>query len=309
MNLKGYQTSALENVRRYLSLLADWRDKAREVPELFFPETAWEKADIPRAYKKRKDGLGRPLPAFCLKDPTGGGKTLLAVKAVDLVQSIYLKRRTGLVLWIVPSNAIYLQTFRQLKDKAHPSRQCLDMSSGGHTLVIEKTDPFTPRDVEENLVVLLLMLPSANRQTKETLRMFQDSGGFQSFFPTDDTLQAHEALLAKVKNLDTFEKTAGFWGRQIKTSLGNALRCLNPLVILDEGHKAYSELARKTLEGFNPSLIIELSATPSDESNLLVNISGRALNDEDMITLYLHLITKASGDCTYTLRCAFFNVK
>ena len=306
MQLKGYQTTALEVVRGYLTLLAEWRDKARDMPELFFPETAWDKLGMPRSYRsRRRDGLGRPLPNFCLKIPTGGGKTLLAVKAVDLAQSIYLKRRMGLVLWIVPSNAIYIQTLRQLEDKAHPYRQFLDMASGGHTMVLEKTDRFTPQDTEENLAILLLMLPAANRQTKETLRMFQDSGGFQSFFHPEDDAQAHEALLGRVKNLDTFEQMAGFWGRQIKTSLGNVLRLLNPLVIFDEGHKAYSELAQKTVEGFNPSLIVELSATPSKESNNLVDISGRALHDEEMIKLDLHVINKASWDWKDTLRSAF----
>ncbi len=311
MQLKGYQTTTLSTVRGYLTHLSEWRDKAFGAPEfdIFFPEKAWEKAEIPHTYHKRKDGLGRPLPTFCLKIPTGGGKTLLAVKAVDLVNSLYLKRRAGLVLWIVPSSAIYTQTFRQLKDKAHPYRQFLDMSSGGHTMVLEKTDRFTPNDTEENLVILLLMLPSANRQTKETLRMFQDSGGFQAFFPSDDDLQKHEALLAKIKNMDTFEKTAGFWGRQIKTSLGNTLRCLNPLVILDEGHKAYSTLAQETLRNFNPSLIVELSATPSEESNILVDISGRALHDEEMIKLDLHLINKASVDWKDTLRAGFAKQK
>lgn len=306
MQLKTYQSTTLDTVRGYLTLLAEWRDKAHGMPELCFPETAWEKAGVPRVYHKRKDGLGRHLPTFCLKVPTGGGKTLLAVKTVDLAQSLYLKRRAGLVLWIVPSNAIYTQTLRQLKDKAHPYRQFLDMSSGGHTMVLEKTDHFAPKDVEENLVVLMLMLPSANRQTKETLRMFQDSGGFQSFFPSDDDAKAHESLLAQVKNLDIFEKTAGFWGRQIKTSLGNTLRRLNPLVILDEGHKAYSELAKETLQTFNPALIVELSATPDKtQSNILVDIPGRTLNDEDMIKLDLHLINKVSWDWKDTLRSAF----
>ena len=42
-------------------------------------------------------------------------------------------------------------------------------------------DHFKPADVAESLCVLLLMLPSANRQTRETLRLFQDSGGFDEF--------------------------------------------------------------------------------------------------------------------------------
>jgi len=111
----------------------------------------------------------------------------------------------------------------------------------------------------------MLMLPSANRLTKETLRMFKDSGGYDAFFPPDDDPAAHAALLQRVPNLDTFEQATGFWGRQIKTSLGNTLRLLHPLVILDEGHKAYSAGARATLEGFNPSVVVELSATPPEE--------------------------------------------
>jgi type III restriction enzyme len=84
----------------------------------------------------------------------------------------------------------------------------------------------------------MLMLPSANRQTKEQLRMFRDSGGFDQFFPRDDDQRGHAELLAKIPTLHTFEKESGFWGRQIKTSLGNTLQLLNPLIILDEGHKA-----------------------------------------------------------------------
>jgi len=43
-------------------------------------------------------------------------------------------------------------------------------------LILEKTDGFTPQDVDEHLCVLLLMLPSASRANKEALRMFKDAG-------------------------------------------------------------------------------------------------------------------------------------
>ena len=56
---------------------------------------------------------------------------------------------------------------------------------GLDTLVLEKQSGFAPADVQENLCVLMLMLPSANRQTKEQLRMFRDSGGFDRFNGTD----------------------------------------------------------------------------------------------------------------------------
>jgi type III restriction enzyme len=306
MQLKEYQQRALTEIRSYLEHLADWRKKAESNPELEidFPSKAWEKALISRRYISRKNGLGQPLPTFCMKIPTGGGKTFLAIKTVDLVNMIYRKQKTGLVLWIVPTTQIYRQTIQNLKDRDHPYRQHLDLASGAHTLILEKTDRFSPQDVQENLVVLMLMLPSANRKTKETLRVFKDSGGFQDFFPSDDDIRGQENLLKRFPNLDTYEKESGYWGKQVKTSLGNTLRLLSPLIILDEGHKAYSAGAQQTLHGFNPCLIVELSATPV-QSNVLVDITGRELHREEMIKLDLHVVNKASPDWKDSLLAGF----
>ena len=307
MVLKEYQKRTLATVREFLEGLAEWRGRAAAAldidPELDFDwvRKAWEKSVPARIYHPRRNGLGEPLPAFCLKIPTGGGKTLLATKVVDLVNTHYRKRQTGLVLWIVPTTQIYNQTLKALKDRDHPYRQQLDMASAGRTLTLEKTSGFGPRDVRENLCVLLLMLPSANRETREQLRMFRDSGGFDRFFPADDDVAAHRRLLDEVPNLDTFEQEGGFWGRHAKTSLGNTLRLLRPLIILDEGHKAYSRNARGTLEGFNPCMIVELSATPPKGANVLVDIRGRELNEEEMIKLDLHIRNSASTSWKHTL--------
>ena len=306
MILKDYQQRALATVRNFLEEVAAWRkkDAAARVqdPDWGFDwvERAWTKSAFGQPYSSRRNGLGEPLPSFCLKIPTGGGKTLLATRVIDLVNSHFRQSRRGLVLWIVPTTQIYNQTLKALKDRDHPYRQQLDLSSGQRTLILEKTMAFGPRDVAENLCVLLLMLPSANRQTKETLRMFRDSGGFDRFFPADDDYRAHAKLLDEFPNLDTFE-AAGLWGRNIKTSLGNTVRVLRPLIILDEGHKAYSANAKATLEGFNPCMIVELSATPTKSANVLVEILGRELNAEEMIKLDLHIRNKASSDWRDTL--------
>jgi len=303
MELKEYQLRALSEVKTYFDLLADWKKKAGQIPdaEIDFPAKAWEKARIGGSYRPRKNGIDQALPNFCLKIPTGGGKTLLAIKIIDLVNMVCRKKKTGLILWIVPTTQIYRQTIRNLKDRDHPYRQHLDLATGGCTVILEKTDRFSPLDVEENLVVLMLMLPSANRETKETLKVFKDSGGFQDFFPAEDDVQGQEKILQDIPNLDTYEKENGFWGKQIKTSLGNTLRTLSPMIILDEGHKAYSEGAQNTLRGFNPCLIAELSATPSKQSNILVDISGRELHREEMIKLDLHVVNKVSPDWKDTL--------
>ena len=307
MILKEYQKRTLGTVHDFLEDLAKWRkadgDARSQNPDWGFDwvQRAWSKTVPGRICIPRRNGLGDHLPTFCLKVPTGGGKTFLATKVIDLVNVHFRQSQRGLVLWIVPTTQIYNQTFKALKDRDHPYRQQIDLASGQRTLILEKTTAFGPHDVAENLCILLLMLPSANRQTKDTLRMFRDSGGFDRFFPPDDDSPAHAKMLEEYPNLDTFEQTTGFWGRYIKTSLGNTVRLLRPLIILDEGHKAYSANAKATLEGFNPCMIVELSATPAKGANVLVEIRGQELNAEEMIKLDLHILNKASNDWRDTL--------
>ena len=123
MELKEYQVRALTEVKACFEFLADWQKKSEQIAEqigeagIDFPVKAWEKAGIVRSYMPRKNGIGEPLPNFCLKIPTGGGKTFLAVKMIDLVNMVYRKKKTGLVLWIVPTTQIYRQTIQSLKDR------------------------------------------------------------------------------------------------------------------------------------------------------------------------------------------------
>jgi type III restriction enzyme len=306
MELKEYQKKTLETVKLYLDALAEFKaknDKAVEKdPELSFnfPLKAWEKV-IGRTYYSKKNGLDEELPDFYIKIPTGGGKTVLACHTIDLINKIYLKKQTGIVLWIVPTTQIYRQTLANLKNREHPYRQVLDISSGGRTEILEKTDKFSALDIKENLVVMLLMLPSASRQNKEVLKVFKDSGSFMDFFPQEDDRAGNEKLLKQFPNLHYFGDEIGFFGKIVKTSLGNTLRILEPIIIIDEGHKAYSEIAQKTIRDFNPSIVVELSATPPQNSNNLVNISGQELNLEEMIKLDLHITNKAELDWQNTM--------
>lgn len=306
MKLKAYQARAMDEVRAYLEHLYERRAKLRDGDGYLadFAESAWEKCGVGRTYVKRKDGLGRPLPVFCLKVPTGGGKTLLAVKTIDLVQALYRRRSTGLVVWITPTLQIYRQTLQALRDRDHPYRQHLDQVSAGRTLIVEKGDRITPADTDENMVILMLMLPSASRANKEALRMFRDSGGFAEFFPPEEDWKAHAALLKANPKLDAFGEGGLPGTRLVKTSLGNVIRLQEALFIVDEGHRAYSEQAQSTLRDLNPCLIVELSATPPKEANKLVAISGRELLHEEMIKLDLHIVNKESTHWQDTLRAA-----
>jgi len=311
MELKEYQKKVTDKLKEYLSALSEFKDKYEKAiefdPEMAmdynFPRKAWEKS-VGNIYHSSTNGIGKPLPELYLKVPTGGGKTFLACHTIDLVNKTYLKKQTGLVLWIVPTTQIYRQTIANLRNREHPYRQVLDISSGGRTLIKEKTDHFNRLDTEENLVILMLMLPSANRQNKETLKIFQDSGAFTDFFPPEDNYEANEALLKQISNLDFFGEQDEAFGRTLKTSMGNTLKVLQPIVIIDEGHKAYSDNARNTIRNFNPKMLIELSATPPKNTNKLLEITGRELNEEEMIKLDIHLTNKSSLDWKDTMLCS-----
>jgi type III restriction enzyme len=216
------------------------------------------------------------------------------------------------VLWVVPSDAIYRQTWKHLANREHPYRQMLERASGGRVKMLEKMDAFTLADTQNFLCIMVLMLPSAARKSKETLRMFRDSGKFPSFYPAEDDSNANRELLEKVPNLALNDLADLGWqdgvapgSLSIKQSLGNTLRLLRPVVIIDEGHKAYSDTARSTVSEFNPRFILELSATPNPngkhQSNVLVNVSGTALKDEQMIKLPINLINVEAAGWKHTL--------
>ncbi len=299
MKLKLYQELTLERLQKYLRALDAACAKSPQAVAMGidyeWDRQAWKDAGITSSYTPHKNGLGEPLPFICFKVPTGGGKTLLAVHAIGTINALYRHSQTGLVLWIVPTTQIYNQTYKALRDKAHPYRQQLDIASGGRTLILEKDQRFSPEDVRANLVVMMLMLPSANRQNRETLKIFQDSPGFEAFFPEEDQYQEHKALRERVTNLDAYAKETVLGGA-VKSSLGNTLRLLKPLIVLDEGHKAYSAQAQATLTGFNPCFILELTATPSPQSNRLVNIGGQEVLREGMIKLPINVHARASAD-------------
>lgn len=329
-----YQDRVIKTLDAYLDLLKEKKVRADKVAALAaqdpdlglaipdFAKEAWEamkaagklpasRAAIP--FSLRMDGCGRPVPNAVLKVPTGGGKTWLAVSAVSRVMGRYLDRNTGFVLWIVPNEAIYTQTLKHLKDRQHPYRQALDRAAAGRVKIMEKTDRLDARDVETNLCVMLLMLQSANRETQDSLKMFQDRGDVHGFFPPEGEQQAHQAAIDRTPNLSAY--TGMF--PMVKDSLGNALRIIRPVVVMDEGHRAISDLAFGTLYGFNPCFVLELTATPQDVqprggrnpregryANVLVEVTGRELDREGMIKMPLNLDPRQGNDWKASLNAA-----
>jgi type III restriction enzyme len=319
--LKTHQAQA-EPIVQALRAMENAHDLLREASD--FPKKTWNALKsqglLPPAfagqpYSSRFDGADRAIPNVCLKVPTGGGKTLLAAASVGRVFSSYLNRHTGLVLWIVPNEAIYRQTLKTLANRDHPYRQMLNTAGAGRVKILEKDSPLTRLDVDSHLCVMLLMLQSAARkdEAQRKLKAFRDRGNVLGFTPREDDMEAHWQLLQAVPNLDAYTS----WGTSqaearatkgsiVKSSLGNVLRLVRPMVVIDEGHHAYSENALRTLDGFNPCFMLELSATPrvtSDKSgkamsgsNILVDVRGTDLELAEMIKLPINVDLRGWSD-------------
>ncbi|MDQ1266507.1 MAG: type restriction enzyme, partial [Bacteroidota bacterium] len=299
MYLKNYQKKVVIELKTFFTKARETKDTfetaRKALPKEMRHTLNWVQTAFQNTGKEYMDkpnnGLGEYYPRIVMKVPTGGGKTMLAVESIREFQNIFARRRSGLVVWIVPSETIYSQTIAKLRDKANPLRQLLDQASGNRTLILEKGQRLTTNDINENLVILFIMIQSISRHNgKEALKVFQDSGGFESFFPSDNRFDLHGELKESCPNLDLLSEI----GPIVKTSLGNAIRLSKPFIIIDEIHKVFSEMARGTMDGLNPEMVLGLTATPKKEMNILVSIKGIELKDEEMIKLDMHIIPPAS---------------
>ena len=335
-----YQARALAALDDYLERLGEERDKADQVAAVIaanpgleislpdFPAKAWERlaADkgVPagRAYSPRASGDGQPVPNITFKVPTGGGKTYLACASLSRIFGRYLGANTGMVLWIVPNEAIYTQTLKALRDRDHAYRQMLDRASANRTIILEKGDPLHRADLDASLCVMVLMLQSSNRENQDSLRLFRDRGDVHGFVPPDGEQDAHKALLNAIPNLSIYDLGEGTvaWP-MVKASMGNAMRIVRPVVVMDEGQRAVSDLAFSTLYGFNPRFVLELSATPKDvaarpatatrpalparPANILCEITGRELEIEGMIKMPMNVAPLPAGEWQTTLQAAW----
>jgi len=302
MYLKNYQLKVLKNIKNFLSTAKETKlaiEKAKDkLPAEVGKNLNWVQSTFQSLNISYKDqtinGLGENYPRVIMKVPTGGGKTLLAVEAIREYQNLFFQKKTGLVVWIVPSESIYAQTIKKLKDKGHFLRQLIDQCSGGNTLILEKGQKLTTKDIEENLVILFIMIQSISRKNnKEALRVFQDSGGYESFFPSDNRYDLHKKLLEKIPNLDHISYL-GTDNPLIKTSLGNAIRASKPFIIIDEIHKVFTPTAKKTIDNLNPEFVLGLTATPKNNMNIISSVTGLELKEEEMVKLDMHILPPSS---------------
>jgi len=272
MELKKYQQKTLDELEKYIAEMKKYdTEKAAGVAFMI---------RVDKTYNWVQE-LGRS-PFVCIKVPTGGGKTLIAAHSVGIIFKDYLGERSdkGLAMWFVPSDAIKTQTLGNLRDRKHPYREVLDQRFDNAVKVFDLAEAKAIKkdDLTDNLCIVVSTLSAFRRTDKEWLKAYQDNGALMPHF--EGLNSADFDFLDKDKE------------KEIIYSLANVIKLHNPLVIVDEGHNIQTELSFEMLKGLNPAFVLEFTATPKGQSNVLVNISAIELKKEKMIKMPIYLANK-----------------
>ena len=273
--LKEYQQRCLSELGAYFRRIIAFQTIS-EKPE----KMAFEEADGRAPYRQVKELPG--LPYVCLRVPTGGGKTVMASHAVGVACKEYLRSERCLVFWLAPTTQIVSQTIKALQDKRHPYRQALDATFGGRVTIMDLASAVTslkPADLSADTVVIVSTIQAPRVGDKEGRKVYTDDNGY---------LMAHFDNL-QPGQLNVLDKTET--GKPA-CSLANVFKLHRPVVVVDEAHNDRTGLSFETLARFNPSCIIELTATPAPDSNVLTSVSASELKAEEMIKLPIRLHTR-----------------
>lgn len=278
MELKTYQKQVMDDLSIYLkylnqdnNILTAWKNY-------------WQDKDISvglggvPAYKSAIPGV----PHVCMKVPTGGGKTFMACASLRYIFDTMPLNKPQVVVWLVPSDPILTQTIRNLSNPEHEYRLRLNSDFAGRVGVYTKEmllngQSFSPDTVREQLTICVLSYSSLriDSKKKDVRKVYQENGNLLQFARY---FEDNSVLLADTPD----------------TALIQVLRHLSPIVVVDESHNAGSDLSVEMLNNLNPSFVLDLTATPRKNSNILSYVDARELKKENMVKLPVVVYNRTS---------------
>lgn len=266
MILKPYQSEALDWLEAFFR-----RCKLSSDPRKAYEETTMEWRGISLPYRHLPT-LSQ-VPYVCLRIPTGGGKTMVGGLAIKRANKSLLFTSYSVTLWLVPSEPIREQTLKALRTPTNLL----------HQAVFSALSDVTVMDLDEALRVKAHVLNGTNAIIVATMQAFkQEDMARLNVYKQNSDMQSHFDGITDPKVV----------GNQ---SFVDAIRLRRPFVIVDEAHNQGTQLAFETLARFEPSAILELTATPDrmrQPSNVLFSVGASALQAADMIKMPLELVRR-----------------
>ncbi len=270
MELKPYQSKVIKDLETYLNYVQQYK-----VTDVAF-KRFWEDQVGPynpitgegmRPYQNNVPNAAH----VCIKVPTAGGKTFIACNALKTIFGAFDTNRPKAVVWLVPWSNLLEQTVRNLNNPDHPYRQKLNSLFNHRVAVYEKKDllqgsNFSPSVVNEQLSIFVMSFGSIRATRKEDRKIYNQNGQLSSFVPTYND---SSVVLA---NTD-------------ESALINVIRNLNPVLVVDESHNAETDLSVEMLKALNPCFILDLTATPRDNSNIISMVPAIELKKYSMVKL------------------------
>ena len=274
MELNSYQVQVINDLNDYLSELNQYG--SHRLKQVF--SNYWAKKGVPNQQYVEKI---TNTPHICVKVPTAGGKTFIAVNALQSIYSaieFHGEIKPRFTVWLVPSTAILEQTIRSLRNPEHTYRQKLNVLFNGRVNVYEKDDillgrGFDADTVKSGISIVVMTFDAFRTRNKEGRLIYRENGYLASFDTKATALPDSD-----------------------ETSLINVIRSLEPVVIVDESHNATSDLSLEMLTNLNAKFILDLTATPRKESNIISYVSSLALKKENMVKLPVNASNQASKE-------------
>lgn len=289
MELKTYQRRTLQDLEDYIGVLNDSKSLGAAYSRYWMNRgvdlTAGSVGAL-RPYVNSVPGS----PRVTLKVPTAGGKTFIAINAIGtIMDNLKTDAQNKVVVWFVPSDAILTQTLQKLQDATHPYRRRIDALFGHRVNVIDKRSALaahgmSPTQLRDNLTILVLSAASFI----ETVRVKKGSGS------------EAEKPLAFRENGNFMEYAGSTRSDKIEgvadTALIQVLATLRPVVIVDESHNFTADLRVEMFQHLSPRFILELTATPRDNSNIISFVDAMELKIENMVKLPVIVENRRSTD-------------
>ncbi len=280
MQLKEYQHQTLRDLERYIETLN--KSKSLSVAySQYWADKGVSVSGFTNNYLHPYINSVNGVPRVTLKVPTAGGKTFIACNAIkSILDNLQTGAPNKVVAWFVPSDTILKQTLINLQDVTHPYRQTIDALFSHRVVVVDKEaalagQGISPVQMHDNLTIFVLSAQSFI----ETIRVKKDKSAEQlkprAFRENGNFLEHTQYYSNPDKLISGTDPTA----------LIQVIAQQNPVVVVDESHNFRADLRVELLNNLSPRFILELTATPRDNSNIISFVDAMQLKRENMVKL------------------------